>query len=288
MEEKKYESMEVRYGGNARDVKHYTTDQLREEFLVQDLFIPGRIRRVYSHIDRIIVMGFCPTDQAQDLGQDLDIWKSLGVDYFLERRELGVINVGGPGRIEVDGKTYTMKPEDGIYIGKETKEVKFYSQDPQNPAKYYSLSTPAHAKYPDMHVDVNKAKKVPMGSQEEGNKRVIYQFIHPEVMETCQLVMGLTKLDRGNVWNTMPAHTHDRRMEVYFYFNLSQDKVVFHLFGEPQETRHIVVRQDEAIISPSWSLHSGCGTSNYSFIWGMCGENKTFTDMDHIAMQDLR
>lgn len=280
--------MEIRHASSARDVKQYTTERLREEFMVQDLFVADQIKRVYSHIDRIIIMGFCPAAQPQKLEDNLDIWKSLGVDYFLERRELGTINVGGPGRIVVDGQTYEMKPEDGLYIGKESKEVTFYSDDATKPAKFYTLSAPAHTKYPNCHVDVNKANKVPKGCQEEGNKRTIYQFLHPDVMPTCQLMMGLTKLDSGNVWNTMPAHTHDRRMEVYFYFNLEEDQVVFHLFGEPDETRHIVMRQDEAVISPSWSLHAGCGTANYNFIWGMTGENQAFDDMDHIPMQELK
>ncbi len=280
--------MIVREPANSKDAKHYTTDRLREEFLVQDLFTPGKIQRVYSHIDRIITMGYCPADTALELGEGLDIMASLGTEYFLQRRELGVINVGGKGKITVDGKAYVMNSEDGIYIGKETKEVLFESDDASNPAKFYTLSAPAHKVLPTVHVDITKTKQVPLGDASKCNQRVIFQFLHPEVMETCQLMMGLTKMAENNVWNTMPCHTHERRMEVYFYFDLPEDGFVLHLMGEPTETRHITVRNDEAVISPSWSIHSGCGTTNYKFIWGMCGENQTFNDMDHVDMKVFR
>jgi 4-deoxy-L-threo-5-hexosulose-uronate ketol-isomerase len=280
--------MIVREPAHSRDAKHYTTDRLREEFLVQNLFVPGKIQRVYSHIDRIITMGYCPTDAAMELGEGLNTQENLGTDYFLERRELGVINIGGKGSIEVDGTVYTMNPQDGIYVAKESKEVIFKSEDPANPAKFYALSSPAHKVCKTVHVDITKTKQVALGDESTCNKRVIFQFLHPEVMETCQLMMGLTKMEKNNVWNTMPCHTHERRMEVYLYFDLPADGAVFHLMGEPTETRHIVTRNEEAVISPSWSIHSGCGTTNYSFIWGMCGENQTFTDMDHVAMTDIR
>ncbi len=280
--------MIVREPSNSRDAKHYTTDRLREEFLIQALFQPDKIQRVYSHIDRIITMGFCPADKALELGEGLDTQKSLGTDFFLERRELGTINVGGPGTIEVDGESYVMKHKDGLYVGMGAKQIVFKSDDAANPSKFYTLSAPAHMHYPNVHVDVEKAKKVPLGDGKTANKRVIYQFLHPEVMDTCQLSMGLTTMDSGNVWNTMPCHTHERRMEVYFYFELPEDGVVFHMMGEPTETRHIIMRNEEAVISPSWSIHSGCGTTNYSFIWGMVGENKTFNDMDHIDMMAIR
>lgn len=280
--------MIVREPANSKDAKNYTTDRLREEFLIQDLFIPGKIQRVYSHIDRIITMGYCPSDKPQELGDGLEIMASLGTNYFLERRELGVINVGGKGSITADGSVYTMNSEDGIYIGKETKEVIFASEDPANPAKFYTLSAPAHKVLPTVHVDITKAQQKPLGDNATSNKRTIFQFLHPAVMETCQLMMGLTKLDPNNVWNTMPCHTHERRMEVYFYFNIPEDNFVLHLMGEPTETRHIAVRNEEAVISPSWSIHSGVGTTNYNFIWGMCGENQTFDDMDHIPMKEFR
>lgn len=280
--------MIVREPANSKDARHYTTDRLREEFLIQDLFNLGKIQRVYSHIDRIITMGFCPSQTAQELGEGLDIMKSLGTNFFLERRELGVINVGGAGTITVDGQVYAMKPEDGLYVGLGAKEILFKSDDEAQPAKFYTLSAPAHVHYPNAHVDVTNAKKVPMGDNVTANKRIIYQYLHPEVMDTCQLMMGLTKLESGNVWNTMPCHTHERRMEVYFYFNLPEDGVVFHMMGKPDETRHIILRNEEAVISPSWSIHSGVGSTNYSFIWGMVGENKTFTDMDHVDMKAIR
>lgn len=280
--------MIIREPANSKDAISYTTNRLRDEFLIQDLFIPGKVQRVYSHIDRIITMGYCPDENPQELGQGLDITANLGTEFFLERRELGSINVGGKGSVLVDGIEYSMNNQDGIYIGQGVKEVIFRSDDATNPAKFYTLSAPAHCSYETVHIDITKAKKVPLGDEETCNARTIYQFIHPDVLDTCQLSMGLTKMEQGNVWNTMPCHTHERRMEVYFYFDLPKDGVVFHLMGKPDETRHIVMRNEEAVISPSWSIHSGCGSTSYSFIWGMVGENKTFNDMDHIAMEDLK
>ncbi|PKM93959.1 MAG: 5-dehydro-4-deoxy-D-glucuronate isomerase [Firmicutes bacterium HGW-Firmicutes-1] len=279
--------MIIREPSNSKDAKHYTTQRLREEFLIQELFVPNLISRTYSHIDRIITMGICPGDQALRLEQDLDVNKSLGTSFFLERRELGIINVGGNGSVTIDGKIYPLKARDGLYIGMGVKEVIFESEDAVFPAKFYTLSAPAHRTYPTVHIDITKAKQVPMGDMESANKRIIFQYLHPEVLDTCQLSMGLTTLEKGCVWNTMPCHTHERRMEVYFYFDLPENGVVFHLMGEPNETRHIVVRNEEAIISPSWSIHSGCGSTSYSFIWGMVGENKTFTDMDHVNIKEI-
>jgi len=279
--------MIIREPSNSKDAKHYTTERLREEFLIKDLFIPGEIKRVYSHIDRIITMGYCPIEK-QELGENLDIMSNLGTEYFLERRELGIINVGKKGTVTVDGVVYEMNPEDGLYVGQGAKEVCFESDDKTNPAKFYTLSAPAHCSYDNVHIDITEAKQVPLGDAKLANERTIYQFLHPDVLETCQLSMGLTKMNNGNVWNTMPCHTHERRMEVYFYYNLCESDVVFHMMGEPNETRHIVMRNEEAVISPSWSIHSGCGSTNYNFIWGMVGENKTFDDMDHIDMKDLR
>lgn len=281
-------SMIIREPANSKDAMHYTTERLREEFLIKDLFIPGKIMRVYSHIDRIITMGYCPSDAPQLLEENLDVSKNLGVDFFLERRELGIINVGGPGKITADSETYLLKSLDGLYLGQGIKSVTFESESPTNPAKFYTLSAPAHTSYPNKHIDIDGAKKVPLGDAKNANQRTIYQFLHPEVLETCQLSMGLTVLESGNVWNTMPCHTHERRMEVYFYFDMPKDAVVFHLMGKPDETRHIVMRNEEAVISPSWSIHSGIGSESYSFIWGMVGENKTFTDMDHIPMSELK
>ncbi len=280
--------MIVREPANSKDAMHYTTQRLREEFLIQDIFVPGKITRVYSHIDRIITMGVLPVGEAVLLDQDFDVQKSLGTGSFLERRELGMINIGGNGSVTVDGTKYVLKSQDGLYVGMGATSVSFESDDAEQPAKFYTLSAPAHQTYPNVHIDINKAKQVPMGDAATSNKRTIFQYLHPEVLKTCQLSMGLTKLETGSVWNTMPCHTHERRMEVYFYFNLPEDGVVFHMMGKPTETRHVVVRNEEAIISPSWSIHSGCGSTAYSFIWGMVGENATFTDMDHVNMKNIQ
>ena len=275
--------MEIRNASNPRDMKHYTTERLREEFHISKLFTKDNIRMVYSHIDRIITAGAMPVYQSLKLSAG----KELAADYFLERREMGCINIGGPGVIVIDGTEYEMNPRDGIYIGRGNKDIVFKCVDSENPPKFYISSCPAHKEYPTVKIDITKAKKVPCGSTEECNKRVINQYIHPEVMQSCQLSMGLTNLEPGSSWNTMPCHTHDRRMEVYLYLDMQEDDVVFHMMGEPNETRHIVMRNEEAVISPSWSIHSGVGTRAYSFIWAMCGENQEFTDMDHVGMKEL-
>ena len=276
--------MEVRSASNPKDVKHYTTERLREEFHISKLFTKDNVRMVYSHIDRIITAGIMPVVQEMTLKAG----EELRADYFLQRREMGCINIGGKGVITIDGVEYEMNPRDGIYIGMGNKEIKFKSEDPENPAKFYISSCPAHKEYPIVKIDITKAKKVPCGSVEDCNKRVINQYIHPEVMKSCQLSMGLTQLEEGSNWNTMPCHTHDRRMEVYLYLDMGDNDAVFHMMGEPNETRHIIMHNEEAVISPSWSIHSGVGTKAYSFIWAMCGENQEFTDMDHIATRDLR
>ena len=276
--------MEIRSASNPKDVKNYDTDRLREEFHISKLFTKDNIRMVYSHIDRIITAGLMPVFQELKL----EGGKELASDYFLERREMGCINIGGKGIITVDGVDYEMNPRDGIYIGMGNKEISFKSASVEEPAKFYVSSCPAHASYPIVKIDITKAKKVPCGSVEDCNKRVINQYIHPEVIKSCQLAMGLTELEPGSNWNTMPSHTHDRRMEVYLYLDMGENDAVFHMMGEPNETRHIVMHNEEAVISPSWSIHSGVGTKNYSFIWAMCGENQEFTDMDHIETRDLR
>ena len=278
-----FSKMEVRQAANAKDVKYYTTERLREEFHIANLFTKDNVRMVYSHIDRIITAGLMPVRQILKL----EAGKELAADYFLQRREMGCINVGGKGIITVDGVEYEMNPRDGIYIGMGNKEITFKSVDENAPAKFYVSSCPAHTSYPIVKIDITKAKKVPCGSVEECNKRVINQYIHPEVIKSCQLAMGLTQLEVGSNWNTMPCHTHDRRMEVYMYLDMGENDVVFHMMGEPTQTRHIIMHNEEAVISPSWSIHSGVGTKNYSFIWAMCGENQEFTDMDHIATKDL-
>lgn len=276
--------MEIRYASSNKDAKHYDTDRLREEFLIQDLFTPNKINLTYSHYDRIIAGGAYPTTEEIELVGG----KELGSDFFLEKRELGVINVGGSGVITLDGTEYTLNSRDAIYVGKGTKEVKFKSLDSSNPAKFYINSAPAHMEYPTVKISLEDARKVKLGSLATSNKRTINQYIHPDVCNSCQLVMGMTMLEDGSIWNSMPCHTHDRRMEVYFYFDMEEDTRVFHFMGEPHETRHIIMKNEEAVISPSWSIHSGVGTASYTFIWGMIGENQTFTDMDHVAMDDLR
>jgi 4-deoxy-L-threo-5-hexosulose-uronate ketol-isomerase len=281
-------NMDIRYGANPQDAMHYTTQELRSEFLIEDLFIQGEKKFVYSHIDRIIVAGIVPTTEAIDLNEGIDTQKTLGTDSFLERREMGLFNIGAAGKVVVDGVEYAMGHKDGLYVGMGAKSIVFSSEDSSKPAKFYINFAPAHKTYPTVKIDITKANSVEMGDQKTCNKRVIYQFIHPAVLETCQLLMGMTVLAEGNIWNTMPAHTHERRMEVYMYFDLDDQNAVFHYMGEPDETRHIVMKNEQAVISPSWSIHSGCGSKNYTFIWGMVGENQTFTDMDGIAITDLK
>ncbi len=275
--------MEVRYPAHPQDFKHLTTEKLRKDYLIEDVFVPGNTHLVYSHVDRIIAGGVCPAGDAIQL----EAGKQLGAEYFLERREMGLINIGGKGAVNIDGTEYVLDSRDGLYIGMGTKEIRFSSADAGSPAKFYLNSAPAHHSHPTKKIGLNDAKQVHLGSLAESNTRTIYQYVHPAVLESCQLVMGLTILEPNNVWNTMPCHTHDRRMEVYFYFDLPENAAVFHFAGEPTETRHIIVRNEQAVISPSYSIHSGVGTTNYTFIWGMVGENKTFTDMDHVAMGDL-
>lgn len=280
--------MDIRYGANQRDAKHYTTEELREEFLIDTLFVADEKHMTYSHIDRIIAGGVMPVSKTIELADDVDTMGQLGTDYFLERRELGIINIGNRGKVVVDGVEYMLENRDALYVAKETKKVEFSSEDKDNPAKFYINCAPAHKVLETKHITIADAKKVPLGEQKLGNKRVINQLIHPDVLETCQLLMGLTVMDEGNVWNTMPSHTHERRMEVYLYFDIPEDAAVFHYMGEPTETRHIAMHNEQAVISPSWSIHSGCGTQAYTFIWGMVGENQTFDDMDHIAIKDIR
>ena len=281
---KDIKTTEVRNATNPIDVKHYTTEELRNEFMIQNLFTKDNYKMVYSHIDRIITAGFMPCRKSLKL----EAAKEIAADYFLQRREMGCINIGGKGIIVVDGVEYEMNPRDGIYIGMGNKDIVFKSIDSESPAKFYVSSCPAHKEYPTVKIDITKAKKVPCGSVEECNKRVINQYIHPEVIKSCQLEMGLTELETGSNWNTMPSHTHDRRMEVYLYLGIGKDDAVFHIMGTPEETRHIVMHNEEAVISPSWSIHSGVGTKNYSFIWAMCGENQDFEDMDFVETKDLK
>jgi 4-deoxy-L-threo-5-hexosulose-uronate ketol-isomerase len=275
--------MEVRYAVSNKDVRTYDTKRLREEFHIDGLFKKDEIKLVYSHYDRIIAGSVCPAEKELKL----EAGKEIGADYFLERRELGIINIGEKGIVTLDGKDYELGPRDGLYVGMGTKDIVFKSVDSQKPAKFYINSAPAHMSYPTVKIDINKANPVEMGTKEQLNERTLYQYIHPDVCQSCQLLMGMTVLKEGSVWNTFPCHTHDRRMEVYLYFDMPEDAMVFHMMGEPQETRHIIMRNEEAVISPSWSIHMGVGTRRYAFIWGMVGENQTFTDMDHIDVRDL-
>ena len=279
------QEMETRYTHSPEDIRHYSTEQLRNEFLVEKIFVPGTIQLTYTHNDRMILGGVTPTDQPLEF----QLSKELGAEYFLERRELGVINIGGAGTIEIDGTKEDMKKQDGYYIGKETKHVVFSSKDPNDPAKFYVSSVPAHHKYPNVKISIDQVKPMETGEGLTLNERKIYQYIHPNVCESCQLQMGYTILEPGSAWNTMPCHTHERRMEAYVYFDFAnEDTKVFHMMGKPDETKHLVVAEEQAVISPSWSIHSGVGTSNYSFIWAMCGENITYTDMDMVPMDELK
>ena len=276
--------LNVRYPSHPEDAKHYTTERLRKDYLIETVFVPDEAVFTYSHFDRIIAGGVMPVNQAVELTGS----KELASDTFLQRREMGCINVGGRGTITVDGTVYDLLPLDGLYVGMGAKELKLESADPKNPAKFYINTCPAHKTYPNVKVDIEKAAKRPLGSTETCNKRVINQYFHPDVMQSCQLCMGMTVLEPGSNWNSMPCHTHERRMEVYFYFDLKDNNVVFHMMGEPQETRHLVMHNEQAVISPSWSIHTGVGTSNYTFIWGMCGENQEFDDMDNLNPLDLK
>ncbi len=277
-------NLETRYSNHPDDSKRYDTDELRKHYLIEKMFVADEANLVYSHNDRIIAGGITPTTKVLELSAG----KELGVSYFFERREAGVINIGGAGVIELDGVKYELGQYDGLYIGMLTKEVKFSAVDKNNPPKFYFNSAPAHRRIESRIITLEQANKVEMGEPENLNVRTINQYLHPAVCDTCQLVMGMTVLKPGSVWNTMPCHTHERRMEVYMYFNMDENTRVMHFMGQPQETRHLVVSNEQGVISPSWSIHSGAGTSNYTFIWGMCGENIEFTDMDHVAMKDLR
>ena len=287
--------MEVRTAASPKDVKHYTTDRLREEFLIQDLFQADKINLVYSHIDRIITGAAVPVNEKLVLTAG----DELRAEYFLQRRELGIINIGGDGIITIDGRVYEVNARDGMYVGRVAKDISFESKDASCPAKFYMNSAPAHVSYPTVHIKlegeaeegvviVKDENKVELGTLEDSNHRIINKNNVTGQVESCQLAMGLTKLLPGSVWNTMPSHTHDRRMEVYLYFDMDDDSFVMHYMGEPQETRHIIMHNEEAVISPSWSIHSGCGSKAYTFIWGMCGENQDYGDMDTIANKDLR
>lgn len=278
--------MEIRQPIHSDHARSLDTTGLRRQFLVEALFRPDEATLTYSQIDRIIVGGILPMTKAVTFSPELG--RHTGTDFFLQRRELGLINIGGPARVTVDAHAYDVGPREALYVGLGAREIAFESMDPQQPAKLYFNSAPAHTHHPTRKITQAQASPETLGSAETSNRRTIYKYLVPDVLPTCQLLMGLTQLEPGSLWNTMPCHTHARRMEVYFYFDMSEQAVVFHMLGEPTETRHLVVRNEQAVISPSWSIHSGVGTQAYTFIWGMVGENQVFKDMDHVPMTTLR
>ncbi len=277
-------SMDVRHASHPEAAKAFTTEDMRRHFLLDGLFRPDRVALTYSHVDRMVVGGAMPVASALPL----EALKPIGAATFLQRRELGVINLGGAGRVVVDGHGFDLAPLDALYVARGADAVQFESVNAAAPAKFYLLSAPAHATHTTMKIARADAKKIPLGTRETANVRTIHQVIHPEIVTSCQLVMGYTVLEPGSIWNTMPTHLHDRRCEIYCYFNLGPDARVFHLMGEPAETRHIVVANEQAVISPSWSIHSGAGTTSYSFVWAMGGDNQDFDDMDMLPMSRLR
>ncbi len=276
--------MQIRFQNSPKEVKGMTTEELREIFLCEELMQDEVVNLIYSHHDRMITGGAKPVQQSISLKTDPE----LKSEYFLERRELGIINVGGAGVVEADGINYDLEKLSCLYLGKGTKEVLFKSVNKNDPAIFFLLSAPAHHSYPNKKMKKEEASPVALGAVETSNQRTIYKYIHLDGIQSCQLVMGLTVLNTGSVWNSVPPHTHTRRTEVYFYFDLNEQQRVFHFMGEPQQTRHLVMKNHEAVISPSWSIHCGCGTSNYAFIWGMAGENQVFSDMDPAPITELK
>jgi len=276
--------METRYSVDNVRYQRMTTDELRSSFLVDQLFQQGEITLLYSNVDRVIIGSAAPVERKLTLSSA----RELAAEYFTQRREIGVINVGGSGKVTVDGREFGMENREGLYIGRGSRVIEFETTAHQSPALFYFLSYPAHCDYPTAHAKKADAETVHLGSKNEANERTIYKYIHPGGIQSCQLVMGFTELARGSVWNTMPTHTHERRMEVYFYFDIPDGAVAFHLMGKPSETRHIVIRNRQAVISPSWSIHAGAGTANYTFIWGMGGENQDFGDVQHVELENLK
>lgn len=272
------------YAIHPGDFKKYDTEAIRNNFLLDDIFQKNKASFVYTHYDRMIVGGVIPHDQKIAL-PNFDI---LRAGYFLERREMGIINVGGDGMVIADEQSFTLSKLDCLYLGKGVRKVNFSGADKNHPAVFYILSAPAHANHPTTLLQKKDAESNRLGSAETSNHRTIYRYIHRNGIQSCQLVMGLTILEKGSVWNTIPPHTHDRRMEVYFYFDVPEDQIVFHFMGQSNETRHIVMKNHQAVVSPPWSIHAGGGTSNYGFIWGMAGENLEYSDMDGIQLNELK
>lgn len=278
--------MQIRQPIHSEHARTLDTAGLRRHFLVEELFKPEQATLTYSQIDRIIVGGIHPVQQAVRFAPELG--RHTGTDFFLQRRELGLVNIGGDALVLADGNRYEVGAREALYIGQGAKELEFRSLDSARPAKLYFNCAPAHTHYPNKKVTLAEASPETLGEAKTSNRRTIYKYLVPDVLPTCQLLLGLTQLEPGSLWNTMPCHTHDRRMEVYFYFDMPADGVVFHMFGESSETRHLVVRNEQAVINPSWSIHCGVGTQAYTFIWGMVGENQVFKDMDHVPMSGLR
>ncbi|MFB9952424.1 5-dehydro-4-deoxy-D-glucuronate isomerase [Rhizobium puerariae] len=279
-------TVQTRHAIHYSQSERMTGAELREHFLIEDLFVGGSLQAVYTHYDRMLVAGATPAGGTLAVGEELA--KLVGTDHLLERRELGLINIGGAGRVIADGTTYELQPTDGLYLGQGTKDIAFESADASTPAKFYINSAPAHTKFPSRIIRNTDAIENDLGDGATSNKRKLYQYLHPKVLPTCQLLMGLTRLETGSVWNTMPAHLHDRRMEAYLYFELPENAFVVHLMGRPEATEHLIVRSGQAILSPPWSIHCGAGTSAYAFIWSMAGDNQSFTDMDMVDMKSLK
>lgn len=273
-----------RYESSPREVERMNTAELRENFLVETLFADDEIKLTYTHYDRLVLGGVKPVSKKLELGT----YDDLKSEFFLERREVGIINVAGDGQIEADGETFSVEKLSCLYLGKGTKSISFSSKDATNPACFFILSAPAHHTFANKLFTKEDASPVTLGAPETSNHRTIYKYIHNDGIMSCQLVMGLTVLKTGSIWNTMPPHVHDRRSEVYCYFDVPENQGVMHFMGKPDQTRHMWVQNHQAIISPPWSIHAGGGSANYSFIWGMAGENKDFTDMDFVNLKQLR
>jgi 4-deoxy-L-threo-5-hexosulose-uronate ketol-isomerase len=278
--------MQIRQSIHSDHARQLDTAALRREFLIESIFEADRYTMTYSHIDRIVIGGLMPVNKR--LAFPPEAGKQFGVSYFLERRELGTINIGGPGVVDVDGQEYHVGHKEALYVGKGAQQMVFSSLSAARPAKFYYASAPAHTCYPTVVVTRDQVMQQTLGRPETSNLRTINKYLVPDVLTTCQLTMGLTELAEGNLWNTLPCHTHERRMEVYFYFNMDEQTAVFHMMGEPQQTRHLLVHNEQAVISPSWSIHAGVGTKNYAFIWAMVGENQVFDDMDPVNIRDIR
>ena len=276
--------MDVRFSTDPKGFRGMTTEQLRNSFLIDQLFVPDDVPMVYSDIDRSITGSAVPVKGPLKL---MGTRKEMAAEFFAERREIGIINTGGEGSINVDGKNHAMAYKDALYIGRGVRTIEFSGKGIETPPMFYFVSYPAHKEFPTTHAKFTDAEPARLGSQKDANKRTIYKYIHPNGIKSCQLVMGLTELEEGSVWNTMPPHTHQRRSEVYMYFNLEPTAMVVHLMGQPEETRHLVMRNRQAVLNPSWSIHAGVGTQNYTFIWAMGGENQVFDDMDGLKVNDL-